>query len=153
MDSKLLLLLMSLSDWWEKSPSLSPPFTSPPKAILEHTLQRTSPIPFFWQSDSLASGCSFFGPAGRAFKSRRPFWKQDWICVAMTPKGKAEIICVDGSGVPLFIGHVTPWGRTNWWPQRAPCFVPAAHKGIGVRSARGWGWRGAAVGTSRFPID
>jgi len=71
----------------------------------------------------------------------------------MTPKGKAEIICVDGLGVPLFIDHVTPWGRTNWWPHRAPCFVPIVHKGIRVRSCRGWGRREAAVGTSRFPIE
>lgn len=63
-------------------------------------------------------------------------------------KGKAEIICVDGLGVPLFIGHVTPWGRTNWWPQRAPCFVPAAHKDIGLQSRRELGGGG-----SRFPIE
>lgn len=54
-------------------------------------------------------------------------------------KGNAEMICVDGWGVPLFIGHVTPWGRTNWCPppppKRAPCFVLNAHKDIGLRLA------------------
>lgn len=40
------------------------------------------------------------------------------VCVAMTVV--AGIICVDGLGVPLFIGHVTPWGRTNWWPLFCP---------------------------------
>lgn len=42
-------------------------------------------------------------------------------------KGTAEMICVDGSGVPLFIGHVTPWGRTNWCPpppQKNPLLCP-----------------------------
>lgn len=40
-------------------------------------------------------------------------------------KGTTEMICVDGSGVPLFIGHVTPWGRTNWWPpQKSALLCP-----------------------------
>lgn len=47
----------------------------------EHIVRGTSSILFSWQSDSLASGC-FFGPTGRALKSRsRPLWKQGWICV------------------------------------------------------------------------
>ena len=137
---------------------LTPPPLLPPQTILvwlpRWTHSEREQVPSHppdkvthWRPGAL------FGPAGRAFKSRRStFCKQGWICVAMTaqpPKEKAEIICVDGLGVPLFIGHVTPWGRTNWWPQRAPCFVPAAHKDIGVRSRRGWGWRRAAAGGDR----
>lgn len=92
-----------------------------------------------WRESYLGTRCDLCGDDTAAFK------------------GTAEMICVDGSGVPLFIGHVTPWGRTNWCPphKRAPCFVPGAHKDIGLRLAwrmEGWGG-GKGEARSRFPIE
>lgn len=64
----------------------------------------------------------------------------------MTLKGRLRLYAWTVWGFLLFIGHVTPWGRTNWWPQTAPCFVPAAHKGIGVQLHGGQGVQGSGYG-------
>ena len=83
-----------------------------------------------------------FGPAGRAFKSTRgPFWKQGWICVAMTvrpPKGRLRLYAwtVRGS---LYSSPMSPHGGGLIG---GPCFVRGAHKDIGVRSRRGLGVEG-----------
>lgn len=66
-------------------------------------------------------------------------------------KGTAEMICVDDSGVPLFIGHVTPWGRTNWWPPKEPPALSPVLTKTSVGVEGGGGAKGEA--RSRFPIE
>lgn len=56
-------------------------------------------------------------------------------------KREVELICVDSLGVLLFIGYITPWGRTNWWPQGTLCFVPQSsqrHQGAVRQNIGGW---------------
>lgn len=87
------------------------------------------------QLDARFLGVFFFEAVGHAFTERgRSLWRQGAICAVMTvqpPKGRLRLYG-GRSGVLPFIGHVAPWGRTNWWPQRAPCFVHGAHKDIMV---------------------
>lgn len=72
-------------------------------------------------------------------------------------KETAEMICVDGSGVPLFIGHVTPWGRTNWC-RRPPKKDPPAlslvlTKTLGCGWRRGWRVGGGPSGGSEEQVS
>lgn len=124
----------------KNSPSLSPPTTITPQSHLWTQCKKQVPSFSF---DKVTHWCPdarfFLDQWAVPLNQEEPCWKQGWICVAMTLNWEAEIICVDGFGVSLFIGHVTPWGRTNWWPQRALCFVPTAHKSIRVRLRREWG--------------
>lgn len=48
---------------------------------------------------------------------------------------------MDGLGVPLFIGHVTPWGWTNWCPKEPPVLSLVLTKTSGCRRVGDGGGR------------